>query len=168
MRGRWVPENTARAELKKRFKKIPPFESAECPACVQTREQVAMGVVELRGARWREMSDEVMKTVLDSERIARLRNDQQRILFTRSARGVLKLYLTLPELAHHIGRELMRTFKGDVEVLRSTEEPFVRLIWDSDIKDSEAKRGTPRRSRAWRGRGTHHGSRLGSGRNHGG
>lgn len=116
-----------------------------------------MGVVELHGETLKEKKQNILETIANTENIARSRNDQERILWTRTYRGVTKVYVTLPELARHIGRELQKSFKGKTEYHRSTEEPYLRVIWRTE---SRSALGTPRigrrklnRSRAWRGRG---------------
>lgn len=114
-----------------------------------------MGVIEFRGEKWKEQADQVLETVERTEEIARARNDQERLLWSRTYRGVTKIYVSLPELARQVGRTLQRTFKGKVEYVRSTEEPYLRVVWNSDqaATRSPRKKAPEIRSRKWRGRG---------------
>ncbi|MEK6705564.1 MAG: hypothetical protein AABZ06_07230 [Bdellovibrionota bacterium] len=88
--------------------------------------------MELHGQRWRKKSDLVFQTINKTEHIERIRNDQERILWLGSNRQVTKIYVSLPELARHIGRELEKSFKGKTEFTSSNEEPYLRVVWDSD------------------------------------
>ncbi len=103
-----------------------------------------MGVVEIHGEAWKDKAPLVAETILNTEKILRSRNDQERILWSRTYRNVTKYYVTLPELARQIGRTLGRSFKGKVEYRHSTEEPYLRVIWHSDsgktLRPSSRKR----------------------------
>jgi hypothetical protein len=155
VRGKWLPEARAAALLDFKRAQLGRLETITCPACLQLRDHYAMSVVELHGERWKQNSKNVFSTVEKSESIARLRNDQQRILWSLSHDGITRIYVTLPELARHIGRTLARSFKGKTKIHRSSEEPWVRVIWNSDAplyRKSLLKRGT--KSRHARGRGS--------------
>jgi len=146
IQGRWVPCSRFRGEGK-----------TQCPACRQHKDRFAMGVVELHGEKWKEKTEQVLKTIQSSERVARHRNDQERILWTQQTRGITKIYVSLPELARHLGRELGKTFKGKVQYVRSTEEPYLRVKWMSDFPNPRLKARplkAPHKSRAFRGRAT--------------
>jgi hypothetical protein len=123
-----------------------------CPACRQKLERYAGACVVLEGERWRHDREAVLATLRNAEKIVRLRNDQERILWTEEKSGAFRVYVTLPELARQMGRILERSFKGKVEYRRSTEEPFIHVIWSSDAAPVRAKRAPPRmrsgRSRA--------------------
>lgn len=108
-----------------------------CPACRQAKEKYAMGVVELHGNHWKEKKNDIFKTIEGSEKIARSRNDQERILWTQTSKGVTKFYVTLPELARHIGRTLKKAFKGEINYNKTKEEPFLRVQWFSDSLPSK-------------------------------
>jgi hypothetical protein len=116
-----------------------------CPACQQLNDRIARGVVELRGQKWLKSREEVFATLLNSETIARSRNDQERILWTQSSRGVTHVYVTLPELARRLGRELEKSFQGVVEYQHSTEEPYLRVRWWSDLPHMAHRLGAPLR-----------------------
>lgn len=128
------------------------LESTICPACRQLRERYAGGVVEVRGPTWREKAEEVEHTIENAEKVARARNDQERILWKRAFRNGMKYYVSLPELARHIGRVLGRSFKGEVEYHHSTEEPYLRVVWDSEPTEAPRSR-TLGKSRHLRKRG---------------
>jgi hypothetical protein len=154
IRGKWLPEKDAVRELRKLRQRA--GRATMCPACRQMQEHYAMGVIELHGDRWKDRSDQVFETIEHTEQIARARNDQERVLWSRTYRGVTKVYVSLPELARMIGRTLQRSFKGKTEYVGSTEEPYIRVVWNSDIKPTERafKSGhDAHRSRHWRGRG---------------
>lgn len=149
LRGDWIPGARARNPE-------PPVQAekvALCPACRQARDRYAMGVVEIRGTAWRRNRALVLRTLRNTEKILRARNDQERILWTEDTpSGTFKIHVSLPELARQIGRELERSFKGAAEYRRSTEEPFLRVYWWSDPPRLSHEPGAPmglkRRSRA--------------------
>lgn len=130
IQGRWLSSS-----------QIKGFHSSElltlelkCPACKQLEDRYAMGVVELRGESWKTKKDLIMNTIRNTEGIARYRNDQERVLWINEWENVTKIYVALPELARHIGRELERSFHGSAEYERSTEEPYLRVRWWSDLR----------------------------------
>ena len=146
LKGRWVPAT------RKSIRSLPDGElkRTACPACLQKKQRFAQGVVELRGESWKENRDQVERTISNSEKIARSRNDQERVLWTGGSRGIMKVYVSLPELARRIGRELEKSFHGEAEYVHSTEEPYLRVRWWSDGVPEKAE---SHRSRAFRGRG---------------
>lgn len=165
IRGRWYPAKEALAHSTAgRKRKVSGHRNRHaqkraedlCPACRQLKEHHASGVVEIQGERWKEFGDQIEETIFNTEEIARVRNDQHRILWTRTTRNTAKYYVTLPELARQIGRVLNRAFKGKVEYRRSTEEPFLRVVWDSDhsVSDPHPSREERRlgKSRGFRAR----------------
>ncbi len=137
IRGKWLSERQAGLEIAKMRKLLPfgvyePLLQLNCPACLQQRDHYAQGVVEIRGTHWRERAIQVFETLAKTELISRVRNDQERILWTNDTHQNTKIYVTLPELARQMGRILQRSFKGKTHYIRSTEEPFLRVVWDSD------------------------------------
>ena len=122
----------------------------KCPACRQLEDHFAMGVVELHGELWKTKRDLVLNTIYNTEGVARFRNDQERILWLHESEPVTKVYVSLPELARQVGRQLQKSFHGKTMYHRSTEEPFLRVIWNSDpVLEEEAKQ----KSRSFRRRG---------------
>ncbi len=128
VRGRWIPERNLTTSPNERTS----GKKTLCPACQQERDKYAGGVIELHGTTWSGHQKQVYETISNTEEIARSRNDQMRVLWTRTYRGVTKIYVTLPELARHIGRTLQKSFKGVTEYHGSSEEPYRRVIWNSD------------------------------------
>jgi hypothetical protein len=169
-RGRWTSPSLARPTKQTAAAKKP-LREVKCPACRQIEDRFAQSVVELRGGRWREKRELVENTIRHTERIARVGNDQERVLWTKDLGEVTKVYVSLPGLARRIGRELEKSFQGVVEYERSTEEPFMRVRWWSDLpnvahragaslgikRQSKAPRGqfdeSAHRSKSFRGRG---------------
>jgi hypothetical protein len=168
VKGRWLS-----AELAKARKLLASATSkVKCPACSQLADRFALGVVELHGNHWREKQEDVIRTMRNTESIARSRNDQERILWTKDLRDMTKVYVTLPELARRIGRELEKSFQGVAEYEHSSEEPYLRVRWWSDLPHMAHRAGAPlelkrksksasasqvesraHRSRSFRGRG---------------
>src|SRR5438105_2673731 len=82
--AQWVAEKKAREEIPL-YTRLP---SETCPACLQLKDRYAMGVVEIHGDRWRDLEREVLGTIQNTEKIARFRNDQQRVLWSQTYRNV--------------------------------------------------------------------------------
>src|SRR4051794_7213479 len=78
-RGRWVEAK----QFKLTKPLVPVAGELKCPACRQRGDHFALGVVEIRGDRWKAKSDLVNQTIQNTEKIARVRNDQERILWTK-------------------------------------------------------------------------------------
>lgn len=150
VKGKWYAETEARPKLP-RFARLP---SETCPACRQAKDRFAMGVVEIHGEAWKADEEQILATVLNTEKIARSRNDQQRVLWRNTYRNVTKFYVTLPDLARQIGRVLSRSFKGELEFRRSSEEPYLRVVWNSDgaslARSGRHKPGPVKRTRGSR------------------
>lgn len=146
IKGRWLSSQQAKA----RKLATPKSGSLTCPACRQLKDRFALGVIEIHGNKWKEKQDEVFRTLRNTESIARNRNDQQRVLWTQEVRGITKIYVTLPELARRIGRTLERSFQGVSEYKRSSEEPYLRVRWWSDLRKIPAHK-----SNALRGKEQH-------------
>ena len=139
VRGRWLPAPQAKS-------KKPVFlvtSEQKCPACKQLEQRFALGVVELHGAHWKAKMELVNNTIRNTEKIARSRNDQERILWTKDLGDVTKVYVTLPELARRIGRELEKSFQGVAEYEHSTEEPYLRVRWWSNLPHMAHRVGAP-------------------------
>jgi hypothetical protein len=154
-RGKWFSQTQA---LRKKVP-VDSYGSSRtevCPACRQLKDHYALGVVELR-LEDRGSLPRILRTLTNSERIQRARNDQERILWTGTAGDTTRIYTTLPELARTLGRVLERTFKGRVEYVRSGKEPFLFVIWEEGAapryRTLRKDHLTEHRSRRWRGRG---------------
>ena len=114
-----------------------------CPACKQSKDHYALGVLEIQGKKWEEKKDLILNTLKQSEARARFRNDQQRILWTQSFKNITKIYVSLPELARRMGRQLEKSFQGVAEYIRSSEEPYLRVRWWSDLPHIAHRIGAP-------------------------
>jgi NMD protein affecting ribosome stability and mRNA decay len=145
LKGRWVKMGLV--ENPSSLRKI------KCNACRQMQDRYALGVVELSLDESRQDSQEILRTLKRSETVARNRNDQQRILWINQSPDSIKVYVTLPELARHMGRELKKTFKGDIEYLPSNESTFLRVRWRSHGMNLEDSEKLVSKSKAFRRRG---------------
>ena len=88
IRGRWVSPSQVQAlnptvlvtgELK-------------CPACRQTEDHFALGVVEVFGEKWQKKRELVSNTIKNTEAVVRHRNDQERILWIDETESSLKVW----------------------------------------------------------------------------
>ncbi len=136
IKGRWLSEHQAKPEFT-RMNRVHPFlayaslPQRTCPACLQRKQHFAMGVVELHGHLSEEQLLSIFETFAHTERIARSRNDQERLLWTHTLPGITKVYVSLPELARQLGRMLQKTFKGQTRYIKTSEEPFLRVVWNA-------------------------------------
>ncbi len=118
-----------------------------------------MAVVEMHGKKWQTKTDLVLSTIDNTQKIARARNDQERVLWTQRDRKVLRIYVSIPELARRIGRVLQRTFKGKSLYhfnAKGVREPYLHVIWDSDRDSNSASKAdinSSHRSKHYRRRG---------------
>ena len=108
IRGRWL----SRRQLEHQKTPVEPTQEVKCPACRQKEDQFALGVIEIRGEAWRQNQEEILNTLKNTESIARNRNDQERILWVKELKTMVKVYVSLPELARQMGRELENSFQG--------------------------------------------------------
>lgn len=145
VRGRWQPAPSKLSPLLSSPPRGKVADELKCPACRQLEQRFALGVVEIRGKRWKEKSELVNNTVRNTEKSARSRNDQERVLWIKESVGVTKIYVTLPELARRIGRELEKSFQGVAEYAHSSEESYLRVRWWSDVPHVAHQLGAPLR-----------------------
>jgi hypothetical protein len=131
--GRWESSNRV---IRARYAS----KKALCPACRQLKERHAGAVLTISGVRAQEMKEQVIETLKNTEAIARARNDQERLLWIDERRGTMRVHVTLPELARQMGHVIGRAFKGHVEYRRSTEEPFLHVVWNSDDPAAPGRR----------------------------
>jgi hypothetical protein len=144
VRGRWISSRTFGRNFAKNSERADRITGElKCPACRQLDQRFALGVIECHGENWKEMEEEVRNTVENTEKIARNRNDQERVLWIKKIRNVMKIYVTLPELARSIGRQLEKSIHGVVEYERSSEEPYLRVRWWSDLPHIAHQPGAP-------------------------
>ena len=137
-KGRWLPHH--HTQSKNPYGVI--HSQSICPACKQLKDHYAMGVIELSGRSYQEKKSEVIGNLRNLELIARKRNDQHRILWMNDQKTMTKIYVTLPELARSMGRSLERSFHGKTEYIHSSEEPFLRVRWKSDLPHFRHKAGS--------------------------
>ena len=137
VRGRWLSQK----QVKQLKTPIVSTVATQCPACRQQEDQFALGVIEIRGEQWKDHLEEVLNTLRNTEAIARSRNDQERILWLKELKTMLKVYVSLPELARQMGRELENSFQGFTEYTHSTEEPYIRVRWWSDLPRGKHRPG---------------------------
>jgi NMD protein affecting ribosome stability and mRNA decay len=145
-KGTWrIPGATPKKKTSKSMK------NAVCPTCKQQHEHFAMGVVEIQGDGWKKTKQDVLNTIQRTEKIGQHRNPQYRILSVQSVKNRVKVYVSLPELARHIGRQLKKSFHGATQYIRSNNDRFLRVIWSSNQTTKTPKRPT-QKSKAFRTR----------------
>lgn len=139
IQGRWVSSR----QMRTLSPSVLVTGELKCPACRQLEDRFASGVIELTGENWKKNKEMVMNTINNTQEIARNRNDQERVLWIKDTGEVTKVYVSLPELARQIGRELERSFQGKSEYKQSTSEPYLRVRWHSDLPHMKHRPGAP-------------------------
>ena len=106
-----------------------------CPACREARGGIFHGEVRLRGEVSEEQRREIVRRIRHIAERATFTQPQRRVVALRPCAGGLDLTTTSEELAHRIGRELVKAFHGRVRYTWSDGERLLRATWESGPRE---------------------------------
>jgi len=109
----------------------PPQDAARrlCPACRRLEDDFPAGHLTLRGPFFDAHRQEVLDFVVARAERARLEHPLQRIIGMQETAGGVLVTTTDAHLARGLALALQQAHKGDVDLVFSRDENFVRASW---------------------------------------
>ena len=103
-----------------------------CPACRRIDDKYAGGEVRLEGAFLEKHREEVANLVKNTEESEKGRRPLERIIEITIGTGRIDVRTTYEHLARRIGEAVHRAFKGELKLVYSEDEKFIRVQWKRD------------------------------------
>lgn len=100
-----------------------------CPACRRVADRNPAGIVSLSGSFLTVHGSEINNNIKKIAGNATLKNPLGRIIDIHSKQDAITITTTDTRLARKIGRELFKSFGGDLRYDWSTGEDLVRVRW---------------------------------------
>lgn len=104
-----------------------------CPACRRIADRNPAGIVSLSGSFLAKHSSEINSNIKKIAENAALKNPLDRIIAINSKEDAITITTTGTKLARKIGRELFKSFSGDLQYNWSTGEDLVRVRWSRHL-----------------------------------
>ena len=126
---RWVPEPEEKllAEFSRKQ------HCAElCPGDLRLEKRQVEGVVTLKGKFLASHRDDINNLVARVARDGRRRNVAARVFQTVEENESLLIETTDEHLAERMGKEVVKAFKGDLEIKWQKKDTFARVTWQRD------------------------------------
>lgn len=126
---RWVPEPgpelIRKLERKKVYRQL-------CPGCLRLERGQVEGVVRLEGAFLEGHIEEIKHLVERVSRNGKHRNVAARVVRQAEEGGALTIETTDDHLAERIGKEMVKAFKGTLDIKWQEKDRFARVQWRRD------------------------------------
>jgi NMD protein affecting ribosome stability and mRNA decay len=100
-----------------------------CPGCTRAEQQQYEGEVVLLNSRCKTAMGEIVALIKHIEGRCWHNSRLARIASVTEEKEILHIKTTTRVLAERIGKQLHKTFKGNLEIRRTPEERFVRVYW---------------------------------------
>lgn len=126
-RKRWLLDPEAREQARREGG---PIEETLCPGCQRLHSGRVDGFVELRGPVVAEKSHEIKSMIDHIVNEARLDDPVHLIASYTVMEDRIALETTSQWLAETIGKAINRSFRGELRLLFSPGEDFVRVYWE--------------------------------------
>ena len=110
-----------------------------CPACRRIDDNYAGGVVLLEGAFLKKHGDEVANIVRNTAETEKEQRPLERIIDITFREDRIEVTTTYEHLARRIGEAVHRAFKGELKLLYSEDEKFIRVHWRRDSTEKGAR-----------------------------
>ena len=126
---RWVPEPDKK--LLEEFSKKKHCTEL-CPGDTRLEKRQVEGVVTLKGGFLASHRDDINNLVARVARDGRRRNVAARVFQTVEEDDSLLIETTDEHLAERMGKEVVKAFKGDLEIKWQKKDTFARVTWQRD------------------------------------
>ena len=100
-----------------------------CPACKRIAERSPAGIISLQGKFLASHEAEIGNIIRNTERASFQKNPLGRIMETHKEANGMTITTTDGKLAQKIGREVFRSYGGELNFLWSNSENLVRVAW---------------------------------------
>lgn len=100
-----------------------------CPGCTRVEQQLYEGEVVLANSRFNALMGEIIALIKHTEGKCWHHNPIAKIGGATEEGRTIHVQTTTRFLAERIGKELQKTYKGNLEIKRTPGEKFVRVYW---------------------------------------
>lgn len=100
-----------------------------CPACRRIADQIPAGIISLRGDFLASHETEIGNIIRNTEQASAQKNPLGRVMETRKENDGITITTTDGKLAQKIGREVFKSYGGELNFLWSKSEDLVRVAW---------------------------------------
>lgn len=100
-----------------------------CPACRRIADHVPAGIISLRGEFLAAHETEIGNLIRNTEQAAVQKNPLGRVMETVREKGGITITTTDGKLAQKIGRDIFKSYGGELNFLWSQAEDLVRVAW---------------------------------------
>ncbi len=109
------------------------LQSKLCPACLQIRDNLAGGVVELGGTFLANHRQELLNRIRNVEKLTLNEHPLERIIRIEEKRDRISISATTEHLIARIGKAIQRDFGGELELKYAPEDKFATARWHRDL-----------------------------------
>lgn len=100
-----------------------------CPACRRIADHMPAGIISLRGDFLASHETEIGNLIRNTEQASTQKNPLGRVIETRKEKDGITITTTDGKLAQKIGRDVYKSFGGELNFLWSHDEDLVRVAW---------------------------------------
>ena len=100
-----------------------------CPACRRIADRMPAGILSLRGSFLASHETEIGNLIRNTEQASVQKNPLGRVMETRKEKDGVTITTTDGKLAQKIGREVFKSYGGELNFLWSHSEDLVRVAW---------------------------------------
>ena len=100
-----------------------------CPACRRTADNMPAGIISLRGDFLESHEAEITNLIRNTEQATAQKNPLGRVIETLKERDGITITTTDGKLAQKIGREVFKSYGGELNFLWNQSEDLVRVAW---------------------------------------
>lgn len=100
-----------------------------CPACRRIADRTPAGILTLQGDFFAKHEAEINNIVRNTEQTYYQKNPLAKVMETRKEDKGVTITTTDGKLAQKIGREVFKSYRGDLNFIWSQSEDLVRVAW---------------------------------------
>lgn len=128
---RWTRDGNLLESLKAKGKEI---HKKQCPACRKIKDRYPLGILELRGSLVNdpEKKELILNTIRNESNFEERRNPLARIMEVKEENNAIYIFTTTESLARRLGRVVNKAFKGELTLMFSEDNKFIRVLWEGN------------------------------------
>ena len=101
-----------------------------CPACKRIADKYPAGYIEIRGAYFKDHSDDILNLIRNIEKQEKEEHPMERIMAIADEKDHTLVTTTGIHLARRIGEALSRSHQGNLSINYSEDENRIRGFWE--------------------------------------
>ncbi|MGB9824594.1 MAG: BCAM0308 family protein [Candidatus Hydrothermia bacterium] len=121
-------------ELLKNLKLHKDVSYKDCPACRKIKDDYPLGILLIQGniLNQKERIEEALNLVKHEEEKEQMSNPLARIMKIENYGDRIEIKTTTEGLAIRLGKALNKAYQGELEMIFSEHEKFLRVIWKKE------------------------------------